>query len=157
MTERDRLDLRGLLPPTVMSPEMQIERFSEFSVFLPLSNTHMLTQYIWFGSIQFFSSHEEAIGTCWLPLKLFFCSENAFEIIVIELQICLKCGYPRAFQFSLYHFRLKIQTFRHKQNPVVSFVASSKYRYNLMSFSEIPVTISQRCYAETYKLLTEWI
>ncbi|RVW15588.1 NAD-dependent malic enzyme 65 kDa isoform, mitochondrial [Vitis vinifera] len=27
MTERDRLDLRGLLPPTVMSPEMQIERF----------------------------------------------------------------------------------------------------------------------------------
>ncbi|KAL7233825.1 hypothetical protein ACSBR1_017438 [Camellia fascicularis] len=27
MTERDRLDLRGLLPPNVMSPEQQIERF----------------------------------------------------------------------------------------------------------------------------------
>ncbi|KAF7137276.1 hypothetical protein RHSIM_Rhsim07G0039600 [Rhododendron simsii] len=27
MTERDRLDLRGLLPPTVMSSEQQIERF----------------------------------------------------------------------------------------------------------------------------------
>nr|AIR93777.1 NAD-malic enzyme alpha subunit [Kalanchoe fedtschenkoi] len=27
MTERDRLDLRGLLPPTVVSPEQQIERF----------------------------------------------------------------------------------------------------------------------------------
>lgn len=30
MTERDRLDLRGLLPPNVMSPEQQIERFSKF-------------------------------------------------------------------------------------------------------------------------------
>nr|XP_025674874.1 NAD-dependent malic enzyme 62 kDa isoform, mitochondrial isoform X2 [Arachis hypogaea] len=27
MTERDRLDLRGLLPPNVMSPNLQIERF----------------------------------------------------------------------------------------------------------------------------------
>ncbi|KAG5071834.1 hypothetical protein GLYMA_03G102900v4 [Glycine max] len=27
MTERDRLDLRGLLPPNVMSPDLQIERF----------------------------------------------------------------------------------------------------------------------------------
>ncbi|GFY92058.1 NAD-dependent malic enzyme 1 [Actinidia rufa] len=27
MTERDRLDLRGLLPPNVMSPEQQIDRF----------------------------------------------------------------------------------------------------------------------------------
>ncbi|KAI4353068.1 hypothetical protein L6164_002045 [Bauhinia variegata] len=27
MTERDRLDLRGLLPPNVMSPQLQIERF----------------------------------------------------------------------------------------------------------------------------------
>ncbi|KAJ6822048.1 NAD-dependent malic enzyme 62 kDa isoform, mitochondrial [Iris pallida] len=27
MTERDRLDLRGLLPPTVMSPQQQIDRF----------------------------------------------------------------------------------------------------------------------------------
>ena len=30
MTERDRLDLRGLLPPNVMSSEQQIERFSKF-------------------------------------------------------------------------------------------------------------------------------
>ncbi|KAF3445643.1 hypothetical protein FNV43_RR10819 [Rhamnella rubrinervis] len=29
MTERDRLDLRGLLPPNVMSSEQQIERFSK--------------------------------------------------------------------------------------------------------------------------------
>ncbi|KAH1257571.1 NAD-dependent malic enzyme 1, mitochondrial [Glycine max] len=28
MTERDRLDLRGLLPPNVMSPDLQIERFN---------------------------------------------------------------------------------------------------------------------------------
>lgn len=32
MTERDRLDLRGLLPPNVMSTEQQIERFSKFSL-----------------------------------------------------------------------------------------------------------------------------
>ncbi|KAK6940978.1 Malic enzyme, NAD-binding [Dillenia turbinata] len=38
MTERDRLDLRGLLPPTVMSSEQQIERFSG----LPLSLTPFL-------------------------------------------------------------------------------------------------------------------
>lgn len=31
MTERDRLDLRGLLPPNVMSSEQQIERFSKCS------------------------------------------------------------------------------------------------------------------------------
>lgn len=30
MTDRDRLDLRGLLPPNVMSREQQIARFSEF-------------------------------------------------------------------------------------------------------------------------------
>ena len=30
MTERDRLDLRGLLPPNVMTTEQQIERFSQF-------------------------------------------------------------------------------------------------------------------------------
>lgn len=30
MTERDRLDLRGLLPPNVMSSDQQIERFSKF-------------------------------------------------------------------------------------------------------------------------------
>ena len=29
MTERDRLGLRGLLPPRVMSSEQQYERFSE--------------------------------------------------------------------------------------------------------------------------------
>lgn len=33
MTERDRLDLRGLLPPNVMSPDLQIERFSMFLYF----------------------------------------------------------------------------------------------------------------------------
>ncbi|KAJ6955055.1 NAD-dependent malic enzyme 62 kDa isoform [Populus alba x Populus x berolinensis] len=31
MTERDRLDIRGLLPPNVMSSEQQIQRFSMFS------------------------------------------------------------------------------------------------------------------------------
>jgi len=34
MTERDRLDLRGLLPPNVVSPDVQIERFSMFFYFL---------------------------------------------------------------------------------------------------------------------------
>jgi malate dehydrogenase (decarboxylating) len=36
MTERDRLDLRGLLPPNVMTSEQQIQRFGMFS-FLILS------------------------------------------------------------------------------------------------------------------------
>ncbi|XP_020679508.1 NAD-dependent malic enzyme 1, mitochondrial-like [Dendrobium catenatum] len=30
ITERDRLDLRGLLPPNVMTPQQQIDRFSKF-------------------------------------------------------------------------------------------------------------------------------
>jgi len=30
MTERNRLDLRGLLPPNVMDSEQQIFRFSKF-------------------------------------------------------------------------------------------------------------------------------
>lgn len=34
MTERDRLELRGLLPPNVMSNEQQIERFSKRLNFL---------------------------------------------------------------------------------------------------------------------------
>ena len=34
MTERDRLDLRGLLPPNVMTPEQQIERYSKYTYFL---------------------------------------------------------------------------------------------------------------------------
>lgn len=33
MTERDRLDLRGLLPPSVMTPQQQIDRFSEYFEF----------------------------------------------------------------------------------------------------------------------------
>ena len=37
MTERDRLDLRGLLPPNVMTSPQQIERFSKFV--LPFSSS----------------------------------------------------------------------------------------------------------------------
>lgn len=56
MTERDRLDLRGLLPPTVMSPEMQIERFSEFSISLPLvqvyaNSAHIVWKHLIFPSV----------------------------------------------------------------------------------------------------------
>lgn len=40
MTERDRLDLRGLLPPNVMSPEQQIDRFSKFAL-LAVSHSPM--------------------------------------------------------------------------------------------------------------------
>lgn len=44
MTERDRLDLRGLLPPNVMSTEQQIERFSEsFNFFFFLMHLFLLT------------------------------------------------------------------------------------------------------------------
>ena len=40
MTERDRLDLRGLLPPNVMSPDLQIERFSMF-LYFPWSHANI--------------------------------------------------------------------------------------------------------------------
>lgn len=42
MTERDRLDLRGLLPPNVMSTDQQIERFSEFFSILFSHFAHIL-------------------------------------------------------------------------------------------------------------------
>lgn len=38
MTERDRLDLRGLLPPNVMSSEQQIERFSSVNLLFFLNS-----------------------------------------------------------------------------------------------------------------------
>lgn len=41
MTERDRLDLRGLLPPNVVSPEVQIERFSMFFPIFPSSHANV--------------------------------------------------------------------------------------------------------------------
>lgn len=52
MTERDRLELRGLLPPNIMTDEQQIERFSMLKTsFISLAtkyNKHsMLLNYLY--------------------------------------------------------------------------------------------------------------
>ncbi|KAL7162322.1 hypothetical protein ACSBR2_042744 [Camellia fascicularis] len=44
MTERDRLDLRGLLPPNIMSLEQQIERFME-----DLKRLHDRKEKLWYS------------------------------------------------------------------------------------------------------------
>lgn len=63
MTERDRLDLRGLLPPTVMSPDLQIERFSML-LYFPWShaNVEHIESMLFGGSFIFFFSH---VGWWW--------------------------------------------------------------------------------------------
>lgn len=50
MTERDRLDLRGLLPPNVMSTELQIERFSMYLYLLSVFLNVVLLFFWWFGA-----------------------------------------------------------------------------------------------------------
>lgn len=51
MTERDRLDLRGLLPPNVVSSQQQIDRFSEL-YFIHRFETLLLKSWTCFGALK---------------------------------------------------------------------------------------------------------
>lgn len=44
MTERDRLDLRGLLPPNVFTTQQQIDRFSKSSLISDVLNGRVVAK-----------------------------------------------------------------------------------------------------------------
>lgn len=68
MTERDRLDLRGLLPPNVVSPQQQIDRFSEF-FFIHKFRTLWLNSWACFGTLKLAEVWERRMNFFFLKKK----------------------------------------------------------------------------------------